>query len=299
MNNNISQGFIHKSGSPQKNESSEAISNKAQQFSHAGKGQQTAVNTHAMLQHLIAKYPQLESFLTGAAQNIANADMSETTDKSMKKQERREAKLEKFQQWEQNVWNPSGPHAETKDFVSTKWGFEGSSTQLNAFKAFLRESKGKDPVTSVNSNEGEKKPGSKKLDAFQQWEQNVWVPTGPHMESRDFISTKWGYEGSSTKLKAFNQFFKANNGNMPDKPVNIQTQIDAQGVDSTAGVQQVLELTNSETLELYNNWLSEVWFPTGPHMETRDLRSTEWGYTGSGTRLGAFHHYAAQQGYKI
>lgn len=93
--------------------------------------------------------------------------------------------------------------------------------------------------------------------AYKTWLENVWIPTGPHMETRDLVRTDWGYEGSSTKLRAFERFYE--------------------------------KLSNK--LATYQNWLANVWLPTGPHMETFDYVRTHWGYAGSSTRLNAFESF--------
>ncbi|MDE1465660.1 hypothetical protein [Spartinivicinus poritis] len=96
-----------------------------------------------------------------------------------------------------------------------------------------------------------------KLVTYKVWIENVWNPTAPHIETRDLVKTDWGYEGSSTKLRAFEKFYKA----LPNK------------------------------LAAYGNWLENVWIPTGPHIETFDYRVTDWGYRGSSSRLNAFESF--------
>ncbi|OZG72267.1 hypothetical protein BTA51_16130 [Hahella sp. CCB-MM4] len=90
--------------------------------------------------------------------------------------------------WLENVWIPTDPHAETRDLIRTDWGYEGSSTRLRAFEDFY-------------------KVLGDKFSVYEYWLENVWNPTGPHIETQDLIRTKWGYEGSSTKLNAFESFY--------------------------------------------------------------------------------------------
>ncbi len=198
-----------------------------------------------------------------------------------------------YQQWEQNVWNPTGPHPETSNTVNTQWGYKGSSQKLKAFKQYYRANNGKILVTpleadgKVNADAGIS--SAEELKRYEQWEHNVWQPTGPHSETKDMVQTQWGYRGSGSRLREYQLYLKNHHGIVPNKPLNGATAID---IHPDA-------LDHEETYELYQRWYAEECASSALNPECKDLRTTDWGYIGSDSHLEAFYAYAKQQGYVI
>lgn len=104
---------------------------------------------------------------------------------------------------------------------------------------------------------------SPKLTAYNLWLEKVW-DLSPRVETRDNVSTDWGYEGPSSRLNAFEEFY--------------------------------VVLASNSTFDIYNYWVENVWNPTGPHSELRDIATTNWGYFGSSTRLNAFEKFHGEFG---
>ncbi|WP_020404984.1 hypothetical protein [Hahella ganghwensis] len=82
---------------------------------------------------------------------------------------------------------------------------------------------------------------------------------------------------------------------------DLLSQINYMTIDSYDAVAEVQDQKAIDVSKwvTYNIWLENVWEPTGPHIETRDLRKTDWGYEGSSTRLNAFEDFYNVLGDKL
>lgn len=113
----------------------------------------------------------------------------------------------------------------------------------------------------------------------------------PELQTRDFVTTKWGYEGSGSVLTAFYNYVTEK---YPTAPAR------AEGL----GNQEYVTVINNNTTKMANINGTDYSFSylksklndfenssAYPNMSTFDLVTTPWGYQGSGSVLRAFYNY--------
>lgn len=114
----------------------------------------------------------------------------------------------------------------------------------------------------------------------------------PDVQSKDLVMTEWGYEGSGSALTAFYNYVLDTHpeGHAPN-PLGDQSPVQS----TTLG--NYTQLSNgTDESSYFNEYLVDKLStfresPDYPQVESKDLVTTEWGYSGSSTALNAFYNY--------